>query len=275
MELHYFAILVASGVAIGFISGLLGIGGGIIMTPVQYWIYTSAGMDPDVAIKLAIATSLAVILPTAASGVLQHRRKVIIDWKAVSIIGIFTAIGSFFGAAIASHLPGQALKIIFGIMAILVAIRMLTLKVKEGEKPARQSVWIWIAVAIPIGMLTGILGVGGGVLMIPALVLILRFPLRQAVGNSLAIMLFTATGGIIGYIINGGGAPDLPFSTGYIWWPAWLALVITSMPMAQVGAITAHKVKTRVLNIVFVVLLVYIGLDMLGFVDFMVNLISQ
>ena len=98
MPVFLILILLGTGLAIGFLSGLLGIGGGIIMTPVQYWIYTSAGMSTDLAIKISFATTLAVVLPTAASGVWQHQRQGGINWKAAIFMGIFTAIGSFVGA---------------------------------------------------------------------------------------------------------------------------------------------------------------------------------
>ena len=269
-------MLVASGVIIGFTSGLLGIGGGIIMTPVQYWIYTSAGIEPDLAIKISIATSLAVILPTAASGVWQHRKRVPINWKVAAIMGIIAAAGSYTGSTIASLIPGNILKLAFAIVVILIAIRMLTLKISIEQQALRENIWLWIGIAFPIGILTGILGIGGGAIVIPCLILILHFRMIDAVGTSLAMMLFTSVGGIIGYIINGIGLTGMPdHSIGYIYWPAWLALIITCIPMAQVGAITAHKIKGKALTAIFVVLMLYIGLDMLGAINWITGLFSR
>lgn len=238
------------------------------MTPVQYWLYTAHGISSDVAIKLAFATSLAVILPTAASGVWQHQKRGCINWKAAAFMGIFTAAGSFFGAFLAAHISGSILKIAFGIFTLLVAIRMVTLKIQDVDRPIRQNHWLWFGLAFPLGIITGIMGIGGGIMVIPILVLILRFRMHSAVGTSLAMMLFTSIGGIIGYIVNGLNVSGLPLHTiGYIYWPAWLALGTTSIFLAQLGSIAAHKLHGRYLNYLLVVLLFYISLDMLGVIS--------
>jgi uncharacterized membrane protein YfcA len=258
-------IFFGTGLAIGLISGLVGIGGGIIMTPVQYWIYTSAGMSPDIAIKISIATSLAVVLPTAISGVIRHHRLGNINWKAAVFMGIFTALASFLGASIAAHVPGAALKLIFGSIVILVAIRMLTVKVCDEDRPVKENRWLWTGIALGIGLLSGITGVGGGIFIVPALVLILGFRTHKAAATSLAMVVFTSIGGIAGYIVNGRNVPNLPDHTiGYLYWPAWIALTAGSVGMAQVGAAIAHKVPARMLNFMLTILLAYIGLDMLG-----------
>jgi uncharacterized protein len=265
MSIIQLVIFLATGAGIGFISGLLGIGGGIIMTPVQYWIFTSSGINSDMAIRIAFATTLAVILPTAASGVWQHQRRGCILWKIAVFMGLFTAVGSFLGALIASRLPGSALKLGFGILALVIAVRMLTVRVSDDERPIRNNPWLWITLALPMGVITGILGIGGGIMVVPILVLVLRLTMRQAVGTSLAIMLFTATGGIIGYVVSGLNAPDLPeYTLGYVYWPGWIALTVTSIGLAQIGAVMAHKVPGHRLNYIFVALLLYIGLEMLG-----------
>jgi uncharacterized protein len=268
-------ILLGTGLFIGFLSGLLGIGGGIIMIPVQYWIYTSAfNISPDIAIKMAFATSLAVILPTAASGVLQHQRHGGIYWKAAVFMGIFTSIGSFIGATLASHIPGSALKIAFGIVTLLIAVRMLTLKIAENDRIAKENLWLWFGLALPIGIVTGILGIGGGIFVVPLLVLVLGFRLKFAAGTSLAMMLFTSAGGIIGYIVNGLGKPDLPdFTIGYIYLPAWIALTVGSLGMVQLGAYVAHKASDRFLNSVLVTLLIFISLNMLGVISWIFSLL--
>jgi uncharacterized membrane protein YfcA len=268
-------ILLTTGLAIGFLSGLLGIGGGIIMTPVQYWIYTSAfGMSPDLAIKIAFATSLAAILPTAASGVLRHQRLGGIYWRAAIFMGIFTSIGSFIGATLASHIPGSTLKIIFGFVTLGVAVRMITLKVSEVDRPVKDNLWLWLGLAFPIGIITGLLGIGGGIFVVPLLVLVLGFRFKHAAGTSLAMMLFTSVGGIIGYIFNGINAHNLPdFTIGYIYWPAWIALTVGSLGMVQWGAHVAHKASERVLNAILVTLLIYISLDMLGVIEWILSLL--
>lgn len=275
MSVFLILILLGTGLAIGFISGLLGIGGGIVMTPVQYWIYTSSGMSVDLAIKISFATTLAVILPTAASGVWQHHKQGGIHWRIASFMGIFTAIGSFAGSFISAHVSGSVLKIAFGVFTLIIAIRMLTIKITDRDKPIRENLWLWFALALPIGIITGILGIGGGIVVIPVLILVLRLKMCDAIGTSLGMMIFTSVGGIIGYVINGATAPGLPpYTIGYIYWPAWIALSVTSIGMAQIGAILAHRVPGNQLNYIFIALLFYISLDMLDVVNLITALFS-
>jgi uncharacterized membrane protein YfcA len=270
------AILLATGLAIGFISGLLGIGGGIIMIPVQYWVYTSSGINPDIAIRMSFATSLAVILPTAISGVLRHQHHGAINWRIAAFMGVFTALGGLIGASLAAHISGSVLKMAFGAIGIIVGIRMLTVKVVDADRPVRENRWLWVGLALPIGIITGLLGIGGGVMILPILVLVLGFRMSKAVATSLGIMLFTTTGSIIGYIINGINVIGMPdYTIGYIYWPAWIALTITSTVMAQVGAHTAHKIPGRILNYLFIILVFYVGLDMLGVIDWVVRLFNR
>ena len=273
MSVILIIILLFTGAGIGFLSALLGIGGAVIMTPVQFWLYTSAGMSTDLAIKISFATTLAVILPTAASGVWQHQRRKGINWRVAVFIGIVTSIGGFLGASISTHLPGSALKIAFGAVALVIGIRMVTAKISDVERPIRDNRWLWFGLALPIGLITGILGIGGGIFIVPALVLVLGFRMREAVGTSLGIMLFTSTGAIIGYIVNGLSMPDLPANTiGYVYWPAWIVLTISSIGMAQAGAILAHKIPGRVLNYIFIALQFYVALNMLGVFNWLLSL---
>lgn len=246
------------------------------MIPIQYWLYTSAlGLSPDIAIKMSFATSLAVILPTAASGVFRHQRDGGIYWKAAIYMGLFTALGSFIGATLASYLPGAALKIAFGIVTLVIAVYMLTIKVSEVNRPVKENIWLWISLALPIGIVTGILGLGGGIFVIPVLVLVLGFRMKNAAGTSLAMMLFTSAGGIIGYILNGLDAVNLPDNTiGYIYWPAWVALTVGSLGMVQLGAHVSHRASDKLLSSILVTLLFYISLDMLGVIEWIFGLLQ-
>jgi uncharacterized protein len=267
-------ILLGAGLGLGFLSGLLGIGGAIIMTPVQYWLYSSMGLSTDLAIKMSFATTLAVVLPTAASGAWRHHRQKAINWKAAAFMGIFTSVAGFLGASIAARLPGSALKIAFGAVALAIGIRMITVRMSDVERPIRQERWLYIALAVPIGLVTGILGIGGGALIVPALVMILGYRMRYAVGTSLGIMLFTTAGSVIGYVVSGLNTPaDMPaYTVGYIYWPAWLILTVSSIGMAQLGAIIAHKVHGRILNYIFCAVQFYVALNMLGVFTWISNL---
>jgi len=263
-------ILLVTGIGVGFAGGLLGLGGAFIMTPVQYGIYTAIDMPPDMAIKLAFGTSLLVVLATAISGAWRHSKRGAVLWKAAIIMGGCSLIAAFGGATLATHLPGVALKIAFGALALAASIRMLTTRMPEIKQKPRDNPWLWAAWAIPIGILTGIMGIGGGILAVPVLVLALRFEMHNAVATSLAMMIFSSIGGVIGYIINGLGVPKLPdYSIGYVNLPAWFLLAITSVGMAQVGAITSHRLPAKQLKYIFVAVMFYMGLKMLGVFDWL------
>ncbi len=266
---HIF-ILLATGIGVGFAGGLLGLGGAFIMTPVQYFVFTNMGLPTDLAIKLAFGTSLLVVLPLAASGAWRHSLKGAVRWRTAVIMGGCGLVAAFGGATLAAHLPGSALKIAFGAVILLSAVRMLTTPLPDHKAPPRENPWLLVAWAIPIGFIAGIFGIGGGIVLIPVLVLALRFRMHSAIATSLAIMLFTAGGGVIGYLINGLGAAGLPdYSIGYINLQAWGLLAITSVGMAQLGAITAHKLPPHQLRYIFIAVMFYMGLKMLGLFDWL------
>jgi uncharacterized membrane protein YfcA len=254
-----------TGMLVGLASGLLGLGGCFIMVPVLYWVYTSMGFSSDIAIKVAFGTNLLVVLPTVMSSAFGHNKRGTVWWRAAIVIGIAGAIGAVIGATIASHLPGEVLKIIFGIGILAGALRMLTAKPPKLEQEPEDNPALWAAWGFPIGIISGLIGIGGGVLMIPVMVLILKFKMHQAVGTSAALMIFTSFGGVFGYIINGlgvGGIP--PHSIGYVNLTSWLMLAATSVPMAQVGVILAHKLPAKQLKYIFIVLMIYMSLKMIG-----------
>jgi len=258
-------ILLATGTGAGFASGLLGVGGAFIMTPVQFEVFTAMGISPDVAIKLSFGTSLMVILPTAASGVWRHHKKGLVWWRAALVMGGCGMAAAYGGATLASYLTGGALTTVFGIVVLAAGAVMLVRRPAESDKEARTNPWLWVAGATPIGLVTGLTGLGGGVLAIPMMVLLLRFRMHNAVATSLAFIMITSIGGIIGYIVNGLGAIGLPaHSLGYIHLETWALLAGTSIGMAQLGARVAHRLPSQRLRYVFVGVTFYIGLRMLG-----------
>jgi uncharacterized protein len=257
--------LLITGLGVGFASGLLGVGGCFIMVPVQFWALKTIGVDPTIAIRIAFGTNLLVVLPTALSGALTHHKKGAVLWRAGVIFGIAGALGAFFGAFIASHLPGKVLTVAFGIAVILGALRMLTAKPPQITDEPSDSMAAFILWGIPLGIVSGIVGIGGGVIMIPIMVYFLKFKMHQAVGTSTALMIFTAIGGSLSFLMNGLGVQGLPpYSTGYLNWLQWIILAACSVPLAIVGAKVAHLLPAKQLKYIFIAVMFYMGLKMIG-----------
>ena len=226
------------------------------------------GIPATTAIRMAFGTSLLVILPTAISGTWGHNRKKAVQWKVALILGLCGLVGALGGATLAAYLPGQALEAGFGGLVLAVAIWMgldIVPKLARETKEPKYHFWLLVACGFPIGIVVGLTGLGGGALIVPALVLALNFPLHMAIATSIASIIFTSLGGITGYIINGLGVPEpLPYSIGYINLPIWLCLAATSIPMAQLGSKTAHALPAKQLRYIFIAFMAYIGLKMLG-----------
>ena len=268
MTAPHISILLAVGAGAGFASGLLGIGGGFIIVPVSYWIILAMGVSPDIAIRIAFGTSLLVILPTAISGTWRHNKKKAIRWKTALILGPCALVGALVGATLAARLPSEILELGFGGLVLAVALWMglgsMPRLMREAGEP-RENLRLAAACGFPIGMVTGLTGLGGGVLIVPTLVLALNFPMHIAIGTSVASIIFASLGGITGYIVNGLEVPGLlPYSIGYVNLPIWLCLAATSVPMAQVGARAAHALPAKPLRYIFIAFMVYAGLRMIG-----------
>jgi len=268
--LSYLPVLLATGVGVGFASGLLGVGGAFITVPVTYWVIVDMGIPADMAIKTAFGTNLLVILATVISGALGHTRRGAVRWKVALGLGLCGLAGAWVGAMLAVHLPGEALKVGFGALVLAVALWMVldsTLNLTKGRGKPKENLPLLSLCGFPIGTLTGLTGMGGGIIAVPMLVLAFGFPMHLAVGTSVAMIIFTSLGGVIGYAVNSPGLPELlPHSIGYVNLPIWLCLAATSVPMAQLGAKVAHVLPAKRLMYVFIAVMVYVGLRMLGVV---------
>lgn len=276
LTVTHILILLAAGAGTGFASGLLGIGGGAVMVPVIYWLALAMDVAPDIAIRIAFGTSLLVILPTVISGSWRHNKKKAVRWKTALILGSSALAGGLVGASLAAHLPEKILTVGFGGLILAIAVWMgLGIMPKLGREDAepRENLALVAACGFPIGIVSGLTGIGGGVLIVAVLVLALNFPMHTAVGTSVASIILASLGGIVGYIVNGLGVPDLlPYSLGYVNVPIWLCLAATSIPVAQLGARAAHALPAKPLTYIFIAFMVYAGLEMLGVLDWIQGL---
>jgi hypothetical protein len=261
----YLIVLLFTGALVGFASGLLGVGGGFIMVPIQFFLLTSLGVDPTTSIRVAFGTSLAVILPTAISGALGHKRRGAVVTKPMILMGISGLLGAIVGGTIASNTPGVYLRVIFGFLVLIAGIWMLTARYPERISEVKKGILNYIVIGLTTGFLAGLLGVGGGVVLVPILVIIMGFNMYKAVGTSTAVIIFTSLGGIIAYTLNGININGLPpYSIGYINLVQFFVLAVISVPMAQIGVKASHKLPEKQLRYIFILVMFYIALKMIG-----------
>lgn len=270
-EFFYIVILVFTGVGVGFTTGLLGVGGGFIIVPILFFLLETMGVESTLAIRMAFATSLAVIIPTAISSAYGHQRKKDLIFKAVIFIGVSGFVGGILGSYIATHIPGYFLVTIFALVLLLVALRMLLFKEPDKKCEIVENIPLFIFWGFIAGLMSGLVGIGGAVILIPVMVLLMGFCMEEAGGNSSAIIVLISLGGFLSYILTGLNVSGLPaYSLGYVNLLQFGILTLFSIPMAQVGSWASHKLPEKLLRYIFVILLIYISLSMLGFFQWLI-----
>ena len=263
--IEYFIGLILIGICAGFASGLLGVGGGFIIVPLQYFLLKYIGVDPNLAMLISIGTSLAIIIPTALSGAYRHSKSLEGIVKPGLKLGVFGIIGGAVGGLVASGLPSRALEIIFGCLLLFVAVKNVIDRNKEKEEAKIPFNLISSAIiGISVGFASGLLGIGGGVFLIVILTALLGFSLIEAIGTSSIFISLTAIGGFLSYIVTGWGVSTFPYSIGYVSIINFALIACFSVPFASIGAKMAHKVPQKKLKILFSILVVYMALKMLG-----------
>jgi uncharacterized protein len=270
LQLINVLVLLVTGMFVGFFCGLLGIGGGFIMVPVQIWSLTTMGIEPTLATRIAFGTSLAVVLPTALCGCHGHSCRGVVLWRQGIALGLSGLLGAFLGGAVASQAPGDLLKMIFGIVVLLGALRMIFARmIQERETSIRgepkESLLQYSFWGLSVGAVSGLCGIGGGVILIPVMVIVLGFSMLQAIGTASIAIAFNAMGGVLAYAIYGWGVPGLPlYSLGYIDLLQFALLAGTSVFTASLGVKAAHRLPAEKIKFIFVILMIYIGLRMIG-----------
>ena len=270
-QIIYVLVLLITGIVVGFASGLLGVGGGFIMVPVQIWALTSIGIDPTIATRVALGTSLGVILPTALSGCHGHACRGVMMWRPGIDMGLSGLLGAFLGGTIATHIPGDFLRKFFGLVVLASALLLLfsgRISLKGSGTPRdefKENISKYLLLGSIVGLVSGLSGIGGGVILVPAMVIAIGFTMHQAVGTSSIAIAIISIGGILSYALNGQGVIGLPpHSFGYINILQWALLSGTSIPMAQAGVRFAHRLPAKKLTYIFTALMLCVGLLMIG-----------
>ena len=253
----------AIGLAVGFLAGLLGIGGGMVMVPMLVFVFTAKGFPVEHMMHLALATALATIAFTSLSSVRAHHRHGGVDWAVARTMAPGILAGSLAAALAAGFIPTRPLAIFFtGFMFYAAAQMFVEIKPRAARQlPGRAGLF---AAGAGIGAISSVLAAGGAFLSIPFLAWC-NLPLKRAIGTAAANGFPIAVAGTVGYVLQGSRVPDLPqWSLGYVYLPALLLIVAASMPMAPVGARLAHRLPVTRLRVVFALMLFALGLRMLA-----------
>lgn len=246
--------LAALGAGTGFLAGLLGIGGGMLMVPFLTVILTAKGFPDDYTVKMAVATSLATICFTSLSSVRAHQRRDAVLWPVVRMLAPGILVGSVLGAQVAAALPAKVVGILFAVFVTFSATQMFLNRKPEPSRTLPGAAGTF-GVGSVIGVLSAIVGAGGGFISVPFMAWC-NVKIHQAVGTSAALGFPIALSGTMGYVWAGQGLPQMPpGSFGYLYLPALVIISLASVLTAPLGARTAHRMDVRPLKKVFALLL--------------------
>jgi len=262
MALLNFLLFVAVGCVVGFFAGMFGIGGGILIVPVLIFSYEQSGIPMSVLTHIAIGTSLFVIIFASLTSAYGHAKQRSVHWRSVFVLGFSSAVTALATTRLAAWLSGSRLRIAFGLLAMISAIKMLT----ESEAKAQNKLQLLstpstfglIGVGLAAGIVSALAGVGGAIVTIPMMYYFLNMPLKLAIGTSSGTIVITALFSVVGYILNGIGRAGLPvWSLGFVDLQRGVALAMGTVLMARVGAYVSfktHPFRLKKLFAIFVIL---------------------
>ena len=250
------------GAIVGLLAGLLGIGGGLLIVPfLNYALPHFLDIPADIAMPMAIATSLSTIILTSSASALAHFRLGHLQKDILLWVGAGLAMGAILGALIATSMPASLLKTAFGVLVLAIAMQMLLYSRKQSSNTYSSKTLL--AIGLVTEAVSSLMGIGGGAILVPALVWY-QVALTTAIGCAALGGFVIAILGSLGYIVGGLGVAELPaWSLGYIYLPATLGVVCTSIFTAKYGAKLAQQLPTTKLKRFFAVFLIIVGLRMI------------
>ncbi len=255
--------LLATGTLAGLLAGLLGVGGGIVIVPVLYYLFQMFGVSAASAMLIATATSLATIVPTSMSSIQAHSKNGNIDRVLLKWLAPFIIIGVVCGSLMATTIAGPWLTALFGTIALFSAFNMLF---RAKVEPVSQSLpgrSVQAVIGACIGCLSAMVGIGGGTLTVPILT-IFNYPTHKAVGTASAVGLMIALPGVVTMLLFGTAPNDAPFgNVGLVNWLGLMCIVPLTVLFSPVGARLGKKMDGVKLKKIFAVLLALTGTRML------------
>ena len=253
---------IALGSIVGFLAGLLGIGGGLIIVPALVYLLPMVGISGDVVMPMALGTSLGAIVITSTSAALAHHRKNNIPWSLAKPLMLLVALGALLGAFIADYLSTEALTGFFSIVVVLLAVYML-LSINASKQRSLPANYVLQSISFITGIIASLMGIAGGAILVPMLSFF-GVSVRHSIGIATACGVMVALFGSLGYIITGSNIPNLPdWSVGYIYLPALLGIVISSAIFAPIGVKHASKLPIKTLKKFFAVFLIFVAVKMM------------
>lgn len=257
----YIGYLVLGAIA-GFLAGMFGVGGGLVLVPVLIFLFDSQQFPAEHLLLLALGTSMAAILFTSLASLREHHRHGAVNWRVVRNITPGILLGTGIGAFLAASIPTGGLAIFFALFVYAVAAQILF-----GVRPHASRQLPGAAGMTLTGILTGCLSsmvsIGGGSIVVPFLIWC-NVPLRNAIGTSAAIGFPVAIGGTTGYVSTGANIDYLPaYSLGFVYLPALFWIALASSFTAPLGAKATHHMKTGLLRKLFALLLLALATKML------------
>jgi hypothetical protein len=251
------------GAVIGVIAGLFGVGGGLIIVPALSLLFPRFGIASDYAVHLAIGTSLGTIVMTSLSAIYAHHRRAAVRWDLALKMTPGIILGAGLGALIAAATSSTGLRSLFGTFEIAIAVYLFFSPTPRPRQGKIGSPLLFTAGGL-IGTVSSLLGIGGGTMTVPFLAWN-RVRMQEAIATASACGLPIALAGSIGFVLAGWNQPGLPsHATGYLYWPALVGIIITSMLTAPLGARLAHALDATRLKRIFALFLLLLGLKMLA-----------
>ncbi|MDT8420806.1 MAG: sulfite exporter TauE/SafE family protein [Desulfuromonadales bacterium] len=265
LSIPLISLLLLFGALAGFLAGLLGIGGGVVLVPLFLWLFPLAQVPHEIVVHMAFGTSLAIIIPTAISSTYGHRKHGNVAWRQVMFLALGGTFGALLGATLAAFLSGTVLKSCFGAMQMVIGLKLLffhpRLPPEYEQVPGGLAL---TSVGLAGGCFSSFFGVGGGVVAVPLMLIFLRLPIRLAVGNSSALIVVSSLAGALSYVWHGlqaGVVAD--WTLGYV--NLLVAMVVAPLTIlfARLGVRIANRVSQDKLLNVFAVLLILVGVKMI------------
>lgn len=253
-------IYLVVGIIAGFLSGLLGVGGGLIVVPSLLATFYVLGFYPENMMQVAIGTSLSAMVFTSAASALAHRKGV--NWFLFKELVLGICLGSILGAFLAHILPTKHLQVIFGIFICIFGIYFLTFnRINALERNSKPNSWIMTLSGLLIGAISSILGIGGGIITVPVLI-IFGASMRQAIATSAVTGFAIAIVGALSFAYL-GSSEGVDGHAGYVYMPAFLIIGLSAAFLAPIGAKYAYSTPTIVLKRIFGIYQITIGLLMI------------